>query len=141
MASAKLVKAEDYKQRRVLISIESSPSHCSGDCPMLGNDGEECNLFHRKLQWDRSKQAHGQFRLEECKEAEAQALAKNISPERGEGCTRVKCENMPNFTLRWESRGAQGPVYAYCCSNHLPEALKDYREDVASGGFKVECVN
>jgi hypothetical protein len=103
----------------------------------LSSNGGECLIFRRTLKWDRNKQSNGQFRLEECREAEAQALAKNVTPERGEGCTRFKCEDPPMYVLRWESKGAQGLVYAFCCKDHLTEALQDYHEDIVGDGFKI----
>ena len=130
-------ETEEYRRRKLIIHVEASGVHCSGDCVGLSNDGEECLIFRRSLKWDRSCQSNGQFRLEECKEAEAQALAKNVTPDRGESCTRVKCENPPTYVLRWESKGAQSPVYAFCCKNHLTEALQDYQEDIVGDGFKI----
>lgn len=132
-----VLKEDDYRLRKILVTIESSQTHCSGDCVALSNDGEVCRIFERKLEWDRAKSTNGQFRLAECKEAEQQALAKNATPERGDGCTRVKCENAPVYILRWQSKGAQGPVYAKCCKTHMIEAVEDYHEDATGDGLKV----
>lgn len=60
---------------------------------------------------------------------------RNLTPERGEECTRVGCAIVPLFIIRWVSKGLESPVFVFCCREHVVEVLQDHRED---GAFMLE---
>ena len=133
----KITKAEDYRQRNLLITVEASATHCSGDCPSLSTDGNECIIFQQELEWDTRKQQHGQFRCDKCKVAETMALERNASPERGTACTRQKCENPSEYVVRWCSQHSGEHFYAFSCKTHLLETMDVFREDAGDAAFRV----
>jgi hypothetical protein len=59
-------------ERHLKMAIFATTKHCNSDCPGMSNLGspQYCRYFAQPLVWDQRRTSNGNFRLDECKNAE-----------------------------------------------------------------------